>query len=188
MNAFYWMIHLGVELYIHTLRNTLCVPLFHDQEVGRSMFVIFLVCPYSLAHNFFCPLLKRHPDFLSVLFSMHWGMYAFYMAVILLWQAKLTILFFWSYSISKLVGYVLADEQLNFQFIFILIVFICIQFQDVGSHGTKVVVYNLWMNDDGLLELDFEDDDEVCSYNLHCKTSACCSFFGSVYTIRIHIM
>ena len=44
---------------------------------------------------------------------------------------------------------------------FILIVFICIQFQDVGSHGTKVVVYNLWMNDDGLLELDFEDDDEV---------------------------
>jgi hypothetical protein len=49
-------------------------------------------------------------------------------------------------------------------------------------------VYNLWMNDDGLLELDFEDDDEVCSYNLHCKTSACCSFFGSVYTIRIHIM
>ncbi|KAJ1260592.1 hypothetical protein BS78_10G244200 [Paspalum vaginatum] len=34
------------------------------------------------------------------------------------------------------------------------------QFQDVGDHGTKVVVYNLWMNDDGLLELDFEDDDE----------------------------
>jgi hypothetical protein len=40
-------------------------------------------------------------------------------------------------------------------------VFIFIQFQDVGSHGTKVIVYNLWMNDDGLLELDFEDDDEV---------------------------
>lgn len=24
-----------------------------------------------------------------------------------------------------------------------------------------MAVYNLWMNDDGLLELDFEDDDEV---------------------------
>lgn len=35
------------------------------------------------------------------------------------------------------------------------------QFEDVGSHGTKVFIYNLWMNDDGLLELDFDDDDEV---------------------------
>ncbi|KAL6899060.1 hypothetical protein ACP4OV_005718 [Aristida adscensionis] len=34
------------------------------------------------------------------------------------------------------------------------------QFQDIDSHGTKVAIYNLWMNDDGLLELDFEDDDE----------------------------
>ncbi|KAJ4787179.1 hypothetical protein LUZ62_038425 [Rhynchospora pubera] len=34
------------------------------------------------------------------------------------------------------------------------------QFEDVGSHGTKVLIYNLWMNDDGLLELDFDDDDE----------------------------
>ncbi|OAY69161.1 MORC family CW-type zinc finger protein 4, partial [Ananas comosus] len=33
-------------------------------------------------------------------------------------------------------------------------------FEDVGSHGTKVFIYNLWMNDDGLLELDFDDDDE----------------------------
>ncbi|KAK3153507.1 hypothetical protein QOZ80_2BG0175360 [Eleusine coracana subsp. coracana] len=34
------------------------------------------------------------------------------------------------------------------------------QFQDIGSRGTKVAIYNLWMNDDGLLELDFDDDDE----------------------------
>ncbi|WOL04328.1 protein MICRORCHIDIA 2-like isoform X1 [Canna indica] len=34
------------------------------------------------------------------------------------------------------------------------------QFEDMGLHGTKVFVYNLWMNDDGLLELDFDDDDE----------------------------
>ncbi|KAG0473083.1 hypothetical protein HPP92_014940 [Vanilla planifolia] len=37
------------------------------------------------------------------------------------------------------------------------------QFDDVGSHGSKVIIYNLWMNDDGLLELDFDDDDEdIC--------------------------
>ncbi|KQJ96374.1 protein MICRORCHIDIA 1 [Brachypodium distachyon] len=34
------------------------------------------------------------------------------------------------------------------------------QFEDMETHGTKVAIYNLWMNDDGLLELDFEDDDE----------------------------
>jgi hypothetical protein len=38
---------------------------------------------------------------------------------------------------------------------------LCTQFEDIDSHGTKVVIYNLWMNDDGLLELDFDDDDEV---------------------------
>jgi len=32
------------------------------------------------------------------------------------------------------------------------------QFDDIGSHGTKVIVYNLWLNDDGQIELDFESD------------------------------
>ncbi|KAG2571543.1 protein MICRORCHIDIA 1-like isoform X2 [Panicum virgatum] len=56
------------------------------------------------------------------------------------WDSSLKIILDWSPFSSK-------EELLQ-------------QFQDVGSHGTKVVVYNLWMNDDGLLELDFEDDDE----------------------------
>ena len=32
------------------------------------------------------------------------------------------------------------------------------QFGGLGSHGTRVVIFNLWENDDGLLELDFETD------------------------------
>ncbi|PUZ39519.1 hypothetical protein GQ55_9G320900 [Panicum hallii var. hallii] len=56
------------------------------------------------------------------------------------WDSSLKIILDWSPFSSK-------EELLQ-------------QFQDVGSHGTKVVVYNLWLNDDGLLELDFEDDDE----------------------------
>ncbi|KAG0522489.1 hypothetical protein BDA96_07G041500 [Sorghum bicolor] len=56
------------------------------------------------------------------------------------WDSSLKIILDWSPFSSK-------EELLQ-------------QFQDVGSHGTKVIVYNLWMNDDGLLELDFEDDDE----------------------------
>ncbi|KAF9603671.1 hypothetical protein IFM89_037330 [Coptis chinensis] len=35
-----------------------------------------------------------------------------------------------------------------------------LQFEDLGAHGTKIVVYNLWLNDDGLLELDFDADEE----------------------------
>lgn len=32
------------------------------------------------------------------------------------------------------------------------------QFDNMGHHGTKVIIYNLWCNDDGDLELDFESD------------------------------
>ncbi|XP_060219169.1 protein MICRORCHIDIA 6-like [Lycium barbarum] len=34
------------------------------------------------------------------------------------------------------------------------------QFDDIGDHGTKVIVYNLWFNDEGRMELDFETDSE----------------------------
>ncbi|KAI0492849.1 hypothetical protein KFK09_027125 [Dendrobium nobile] len=29
------------------------------------------------------------------------------------------------------------------------------QFDDIGHHGTKIIVFNLWHNDDGVMELDF---------------------------------
>ncbi|XP_030458257.1 protein MICRORCHIDIA 6-like isoform X2 [Syzygium oleosum] len=32
------------------------------------------------------------------------------------------------------------------------------QFDDIGSHGTKIIIYNLWFNDDGKMELDFDAD------------------------------
>ncbi|OMO67568.1 hypothetical protein COLO4_30094 [Corchorus olitorius] len=34
------------------------------------------------------------------------------------------------------------------------------QFDDIGSHGTKIIVYNLWLNNDGNSELDFDADPE----------------------------
>ncbi|KAK8923608.1 hypothetical protein KSP39_PZI019477 [Platanthera zijinensis] len=34
------------------------------------------------------------------------------------------------------------------------------QFDDIGHHGTKVIVFNLWQNDDGIMELDFDTDSE----------------------------
>lgn len=35
-----------------------------------------------------------------------------------------------------------------------------LQFDDIGSHGTKVVIFNLWLNDEGIYELSFDDDAE----------------------------
>ncbi|XP_073122621.1 protein MICRORCHIDIA 2-like [Henckelia pumila] len=35
-----------------------------------------------------------------------------------------------------------------------------LQFDDIGSHGTKIIIFNLWMNDEGIYELCFDDDDE----------------------------
>ncbi|KAF3341586.1 MORC family CW-type zinc finger protein 3 [Carex littledalei] len=35
---------------------------------------------------------------------------------------------------------------------------LCRQFDGIGDHGTKIIVYNLWHNDDGNMELDFNSD------------------------------
>ncbi|KAI4314800.1 hypothetical protein L6164_027672 [Bauhinia variegata] len=35
-----------------------------------------------------------------------------------------------------------------------------LQFKDIGSHGTKILIYNLWLNDEGIYELSFDDDAE----------------------------
>ncbi|KAI8019781.1 Protein MICRORCHIDIA 6 [Camellia lanceoleosa] len=34
------------------------------------------------------------------------------------------------------------------------------QFDDIGNHGTKIAIYNLWLNDNGDMELDFDLDAE----------------------------
>ncbi|KAL4326302.1 hypothetical protein GQ457_11G005800 [Hibiscus cannabinus] len=34
------------------------------------------------------------------------------------------------------------------------------QFDDIGSHGTKIIIYNLWINNDGSSELDFDSDEK----------------------------
>lgn len=53
--------------------------------------------------------------------------------------------------------------------LYYLICLLYIQFEDIGPHGTKVIIYNLWLNDEGIFELNFDDDDEVCC-PLDCDT------------------
>lgn len=33
------------------------------------------------------------------------------------------------------------------------------QFDEIGHHGTRIILYNLWFNSDGVLELDFDSDE-----------------------------
>ncbi|KAJ4963798.1 hypothetical protein NE237_023737 [Protea cynaroides] len=35
-----------------------------------------------------------------------------------------------------------------------------LQFEDIGPHGTKIIIFNLWLDDDGILELEFDEDEE----------------------------
>ncbi|XP_017253969.1 protein MICRORCHIDIA 2 isoform X1 [Daucus carota subsp. sativus] len=56
------------------------------------------------------------------------------------WSSNLKTILEWSPFVSK-------DELLQ-------------QFEDIGSHGTKIIIYNLWLNDEGVFELSFDDDDE----------------------------
>lgn len=37
---------------------------------------------------------------------------------------------------------------------------VMMQFEDIGPHGTKIIIYNLWLNDEGIYELSFDDDYE----------------------------
>ncbi|WOG96423.1 hypothetical protein DCAR_0415758 [Daucus carota subsp. sativus] len=39
------------------------------------------------------------------------------------------------------------------------------QFDDIGQHGTKIVIYNLWLNDTEDMELDFDSDAEDIRIN-----------------------
>jgi hypothetical protein len=32
----------------------------------------------------------------------------------------------------------------------------------MSDHGTRIIIYNLWEDDQGLLELDFDSDPHVC--------------------------
>lgn len=49
------------------------------------------------------------------------------------------------------------------------------QFDDIGSHGTKIIIYKLWFNDDGEMELDFDADPQVLCFLSVVLPRAICS-------------
>jgi hypothetical protein len=49
------------------------------------------------------------------------------------------------------------------------------QFSDIGPHGTKIIVFNLWSNDNGVLELDFDSREEVSIRCLYISSTTLCN-------------
>ena len=43
-------------------------------------------------------------------------------------------------------------------------VLLLLQFAGMKDHGTRIVLYNLWEDDQGQLELDFETDPHVSNH------------------------
>ncbi|XP_044477564.1 protein MICRORCHIDIA 6-like [Mangifera indica] len=43
------------------------------------------------------------------------------------------------------------------------------QFDGIGSHGSKIIIYNLWFGDDGNTEIDFDSDPEDIQINVDLK-------------------
>ncbi|KAL6882128.1 hypothetical protein ACP4OV_011600 [Aristida adscensionis] len=63
------------------------------------------------------------------------------------------------------------------------------QFDDIGEHGTKIIVYNLWFNDDGDMELDFNSDKKArCCLSLSSSDNYLLLFRGLLGTISKDIL
>ncbi|CAN4100521.1 unnamed protein product [Withania somnifera] len=62
------------------------------------------------------------------------------------------------------------------------------QFDDIGNHGTKIIIYNLWLNNLGEMELDFQSDPEDIRISCDAesgKSSSRMSAYLSILYLRI---
>ncbi|KAF8399736.1 hypothetical protein HHK36_015607 [Tetracentron sinense] len=65
--------------------------------------------------------------------------------------------------------------------------FLATVFDDIGHHGTKVIIYNLWFNDDGDMELDFDSDAEDICINKDPNMAQRCSSWKTVYSSILYL-
>ncbi len=84
------------------------------------------------------------------------------------------------FSILLMLFYLrLAVKAIYSNVFFMLGVLYFFQFNDIGWHGTKVIVFNLWLNDDGILELDFDSDEHVTQLFTPWTFQICSGFLGT---------
>ncbi|XP_010029725.2 protein MICRORCHIDIA 2 isoform X1 [Eucalyptus grandis] len=61
------------------------------------------------------------------------------------------------------------------------------QFEDIGLHGTKVLIYNLWLNDEGIYELSFDDDEEDIMLRDEANQGSATSLNKRTAAVQAHI-
>lgn len=61
------------------------------------------------------------------------------------------------------------------------------QFEDIGPHGTKLIIYNLWLNDEGIFELSFDDDDEDIRLRDECNRGSLSKATKRTIEMQSHI-
>ncbi|XP_055829692.1 protein MICRORCHIDIA 6-like isoform X2 [Solanum dulcamara] len=57
------------------------------------------------------------------------------------------------------------------------------QFNSIGDHGTKIIIYNLWLNDEGEMELDFHSDPEDIRISCDAESGKSCSRMSAYLSI-----
>ncbi|XP_073038347.1 protein MICRORCHIDIA 2-like isoform X1 [Primulina eburnea] len=62
-----------------------------------------------------------------------------------------------------------------------------LQFDSIGSHGTKIIIFNLWMNDEGIYELCFDDDDEDIRLRDEANQGTMSKTYKRVLELQSHI-
>ncbi|KAM7516179.1 hypothetical protein LguiA_005762 [Lonicera macranthoides] len=61
------------------------------------------------------------------------------------------------------------------------------QFEDIGPHGTKIIIYNLWLNDEGIFELNFDDDGEDIRLRDEANRGSLTKTSKRVFELQSHI-
>ncbi|XP_009609083.1 protein MICRORCHIDIA 6-like isoform X2 [Nicotiana tomentosiformis] len=49
------------------------------------------------------------------------------------------------------------------------------QLDDIGDHGSRIIIYNLWLNNEGKMELDFQSDPEDIRISCDAESGKSCS-------------
>ena len=138
--------HVVYSLYIYWLLGQILE--FYEWDISIYSFMILTMKPSTIAYHF------HNSIFLDVSSSLYLcPLIAGLFFVCRLHQRKTFLYLIFTTFLFSLT---------------ICLFFLVWQFDNVGSHGTKVIIYNLWLNSDAKLELDFDSDAEVNIFYLSC--------------------
>jgi hypothetical protein len=103
---------------------------------------------WSSFQNYHCIVYLVHAYHFAALLSKRDSLFFFFLITL-----SLVLVFFFCCKLLLL---------LVFFFFLLTSCFRTLQFKLMSDHGTRIIIYNLWEDDQGMLELDFDSDPHVC--------------------------